>query len=105
MVIPELTSHMPVYTDVWDIVGIIPSFLNEDDPRPAREQFNSAYISGWSPVPGFRMGPDYGLRYPDDPVMMPKAMMKLRKEIILVYESGWVAIIQPDKSWEVARLD
>jgi hypothetical protein len=38
-----------------EMLGFIPSFLSEDDSRPAREQFAANYIAGWQPMPGFTM--------------------------------------------------
>jgi hypothetical protein len=35
----------------------------------------------------------------------PRALMKLRDEIILFFEDGWVAIKQIDGTFEVARLE
>jgi hypothetical protein len=32
-------------------------------------------------------------------------MCKLRDELILVYEGDWVAVLQKDGSFEVARMD
>jgi hypothetical protein len=92
-----------------DMVGFIPSFLDEDDPRPAREQLDAHYGhgGGWRPMQGW----DYNfhnrtLRYPGDPEMGPIAEMWLRKEMILVYPHAWVAIVQPDGvSVEIARMD
>src|SRR3982751_2684992 len=36
-------------------LGAIPYFLDEDDPRPAREQFHERYNhgGGWRPMPNF----------------------------------------------------
>jgi len=65
-------------------LGLLPSFLNENDPRPAAEQFNDRYMfGGWHPMAGFKMN----------------------DELILVYPGDWVAIVQPDKSFEVCRMD
>lgn len=89
-----------------DHLGYIPSFLSPDDPRPAREQIDTTYVSGWRPFRGFKFDlKDHSLKYPDDPMMLPLAQAKLRDELILFYPSSWVAIVQPDQSFEVARLD
>jgi hypothetical protein len=87
-------------------LGFIPSFLNEDDPRPAREQIDANYRhgGGWSPFVGFAMTRDV-LCYPGDPPMSALAETKLREETIRVYDYSWVAIVQPDGTWEVACLD
>ena len=89
-----------------EMLGFIPSFLNEDDPRPAREQFNTNYVSGWTPFKGnFEMLPNGNLRYPGDPDMELLWETKLRDETIRFYDCAWVAIIQPDGSYEICRMD
>jgi hypothetical protein len=88
-------------------VGELPMFINENDPRPAREQFHTSYAhgGGWQPMPGFTMSHDFVLRYPEDPPLSPIAMMRLHEERIFIYECSIVAIVQPDWSFEVARMD
>jgi hypothetical protein len=90
-----------------EMLGVIPSFLSEDDPRPAREQFDAHYRigGGWRPMPGFTMLPDGALGYPGDPPTLALAETRLRDETIRFYEYSWVAVIQPDGSFEVCRMD
>jgi hypothetical protein len=83
----------------------IPSFLFEDDPRPARVQFDERYAQGWRPFKGFTKDNQDGLHYPEDPVQLPISEIFFRDERILLYPSSWVCIIQPDGSWEVCRMD
>ena len=83
-----------------DLLGLIPSFLDEQDERPARTQ-----IAGWSPFEGFRLGESMDLLYEGDPPLSPAAWARLHNELIVVYPYGWVAIIQPDDTFEVARCD
>ena len=88
--------------------GFIPGFLDEDDPRPAREQFNERYVSGWVPAPpGLKFDFETGnLSYPGDPDMRAISSMTFRQELLLLFPSSWVVIVQPlDRSWEAARLD
>jgi hypothetical protein len=87
-----------------DMLGYIPSFLDENDPRPAAKQIDTAYVGGWQPFPGFTMV-DNGLRYPGDPLTPLLAETKLRDETIRFYDCSWVAIVQPDGSYEISRLD
>jgi len=91
----------------YDHLGLIPLFLSEFDRRPAREQFHDNYShgGGWNPFSGFTMLPSGDLRYPGDPPTRLLAEARLRDEIIRIYEHAWVAIIQPDNSFEIARLD
>ena len=53
----------------------------------------------------FKLEDGFKLKYPGDPAYEPFAAMKLRKETILMYDHGWVAIFQPDNSFEVSRMD
>jgi len=87
-------------------LGYLPYFLSEADPRSVREQFNANYkYGGWRPFPGFELMTDNSLVYPNDPPIYPLAEAKLRDELILLYHHDWVAVIQPDRSFEVCRMD
>lgn len=90
-----------------DWLGYLPDFIVNDDPRPAREQFDERYIfGGWRPQPGWTRNPETGaMKYPGDPAMKPIAERRLRDELILLYASSYVAIVQPDGSFEMARVD
>lgn len=89
------------------MLGFIPSFLSEADPRSAREQLDDNYRhgGGWSPFQGFTVLPDGNLKYPGDPPTQLLAEAKLREEVIRFYEHSWVSITQPDGSVEIAHLD
>jgi hypothetical protein len=96
-------AMMPGHTlEEW---GLIPSFLDENDPRPAKEQFNERYQGGWNPFPGFTRGPNDTLLYPRDPPIHPLGIIFFRNEVIVLYEYEWVLIGQPDGSFEVAHMD
>ena len=88
-------------------LGELPSFINDNDPRSAREQLDANYQhgGGWHPVPGFKLAPNFVLHFPEDPPYEPLAVMRLREERVFVYEFSFVAIVQADGSFEVARLD
>lgn len=88
----------------FEHLGFIPSFLDEADPRPAREQFDERYVSGWWPLPKFKLD-GTTLKYPGDPPLKPYALIEFRDEIILVYEHDLVVIVQPDGGFEGARMD
>lgn len=90
-----------------EMLGWIPSFFSEADPRPAREQLESNYSHGGgiNPLPGFTMLPNGDLSYPGDPPFELLAETKLRDEIIRVYHYSWLSIIQPDGSFIVTRVD
>ena len=89
--------------DDW---GIIPSFLDENDPRGAKEQFNERYVAGWSAFEGFTLNKDnMHLKYPGDPPTKPKSYMFFRDEIIVMYQHEWVMVLERDGTWEVCRMD
>jgi hypothetical protein len=90
-----------------DMLGFLPGMLNEEDPRPAREQLDTNYAQGggWRPFQGFRMLSNGNLAYPGDPPMQLLYETQLRNETIRFYDHAWVAIVQPDGSYEIARMD
>lgn len=88
-----------------DHVGTIPTFLDLDDPRPAAEQFEERYVfGGWCAQRGFTNN-GMILQYPEDPPLHPIAVMMLRDEMICIYPYAYVAIFQPDGSFEACRMD
>lgn len=90
--------------------GLLPLFLNDRDPRPAREQLHESYAhgGGFQPFEGFdlkRLGVGFALKYPNDPLMKEVARAQLRQELVVLFEYDWVGIIQPDETFVVARMD
>lgn len=94
-----------------EVVGFLPGFLDENDSRPAVEQINTAYShgGGWMDFKGFELvggdGKPYSLKYPGDPLTHELSRANLRKEKLVFFEHSWLAVIQPDGSFRVARLD
>lgn len=90
-----------------EMLGHIPSFLNENDPRPAVEQLDQNYRhgGGWSSFLGFTMLPDGNLQYSNDPPVRALAETTLRNEIVRFYDHSWVAIIQQDGTYDISRMD
>lgn len=90
-----------------DMLGYIPQFVSLHDPRGAVEQFDDNYRSGggWTSFKGFDMLDNGNMQYPGDPQTRLLYEARLRDETIRVYESAWVAVIQPDGSFDVARMD
>lgn len=88
-------------------LGFIPMFLSENDPRSAKEQIHGNYQhgGGWSKFDGFVLNDDKSISYPGDPPQYPYAMTLFRDELIFVYPSSWVLILQKDDSFEIARID
>lgn len=84
----------------------LPFFFSEEDPRPAREQFHSAYAhgGGFHPFEGFELVNDQ-LLYPGDPPLQCLSKAKLRDETIMLFQFSWLCIVQPDGSYVVARAD
>ena len=93
-------------TEMEDI-GFWPEMFSETDPRPAAEQINERYAhgGGWQPIKGFELEGNM-LVYFDDQPFRPLAMAMLHgKELLVLFQHDFVAIIQPDKSFEVSRMD
>jgi hypothetical protein len=98
---------------VWTIfapgvdLGFLPDMLSERNPARAREQLHHGYAhgGGWDPFKGHELLADNSLKYPGDPSLPPLAQTKLRDELIILYQHSWVAIIQPDRSYEICRMD
>ncbi len=87
-------------------LGFIPQWLSEGNPKSAAQQLHDGYaFGGWDPFQGFTLNKDNSLSYPGDPPQRPLAQAKLRDELIVFYPSSWVAVIQPDRSFEVCRMD
>ena len=94
--------------DLLNLVGEIPFWLDEDDPRSAREQLDSHYQhgGGWCPFEGFELNRrNFALQYPGDPPQHPFAFMTLRDEKIVMYPHAWVMILQPNGDYEICRMD
>jgi hypothetical protein len=87
----------------------LPSFLSEDDPRSASEQLatNCRRGSGWFPLEGWSVPPSrMAMVFPGDPPYSCVAVAKLRDEALHLFMPGsWLAIFQPDGSFEVAHAD
>lgn len=91
----------------YDQLGFLPSFLDDQNALSARAQIDLNYQhgGGWFNFEGFIMKKDRSLHYKGDPPMMPLACLKFRDEDLYFYDSAWVCVVQPDGSYEVARVD
>ena len=108
MIIVEVLNHDFPASAVIEACGYLPQFLDDRDPRSAKEQLHTSYAhgGGWHPFQGFIMNPeDHSLKYPGDPAFKPLAVMHLRDEGVYVYNHAWVAIVQKDGAYEIARMD
>lgn len=99
------------FTDMSEeIVGFIPHFLDRDNPKGAVEQINDNYAhgGGWNDFEGFKMRlteDGFALEYEGDPPLPARSVARLRNELIAVFDYGWVAVIQLDATFRVARID
>jgi hypothetical protein len=93
----------------FDLVGYTPMFLDESDPADARTQLdrNYAHGGGWHDFSGFTFvdGDAPVLTYPGDPPTEAVAEWRLRDERVILFDHAWVAVVQPDGSIRVARMD
>ena len=105
MTMPKWTAMNPSIT--VEHLGLIPMMLDVDNPQSARDQLNAGYQhgGGWHPFAGFRIDKQLRLHYSGDPPTNPIAYCMLRDEKIVLYEHAWVAIIQPNGYYEIARMD
>jgi hypothetical protein len=106
----QMTANKILIVEGHDIeeLGLIPHFIDQDDPRPAREQFTDNY-GAWHPIAGFQKYTSEdgyaGLVYPGDEPLHPIAAFTLRDEMIVIYNHALVAIYDRQGNFEVARLD
>lgn len=90
-----------------DNLGFLPDIIYSEDPRPVKEQLEDRYRhgGGYRPMKGFTMK-NYVLHYPGDPPFKPAAMTTINKEVVVFYTVGsLLAIIQPNGTFEVTRVD
>ena len=90
-----------------ETIGMIMLWLDEEDPRTAREQLDANYQhgGGWRPFDGFTLQKDGSIKYPGDAALKPRAGIIFRKELILFFPFAWVMILQKDGSFEICRMD
>jgi hypothetical protein len=88
-------------------LGFLTGFIDDDDPRSAREQYDANYQSGWHPMSGWTLDvATMTLSYPGDPPLKPFCMTALHDvEAIYFYPYAQVLILQMDGSFEVSRMD
>ena len=97
-----LINYKGAPIEAW---GLLPTFLDDDDPSPVREQLGKGYGS-WKPFQGFELTiKPPTLTYPDDPPMRPLSAFEFRGELVLLFPHSWVLVMQKDGTWEVARMD
>ena len=104
-----MITFVMFYPHTLDSCGLIPYFLDENDPRSAVEQFNERYAhgGGWRPMEGWSRNEETcEIIYPGDSPLPQIAVTELhRREFITIHPHAWVCIMQLDGSFEVARMD
>jgi hypothetical protein len=88
--------------------GIIITMIDPDDLRPAKVQLDEGYQhgGGWRHQDGFKYDSKTGwMTYPGDPPFKPRSAIRLREELVVLYPFGYIAIVQPDGSFEISRMD
>lgn len=91
-----------------EMLGFIPSFLNDENPEPAKVQIDNNYRhgGGWQKFDGHTFDPGrMTLSYPGDPPLQALALLNFRDEVLYFFDYAWLLILQKDGSWEVSRLD
>ena len=104
---PALTITLLEPGVTLQTLGALPDMLDAADPAPAREQLDRGYRDrgGFRALSGWYLGADDVLHFPGDRPYRPIAETRLGSERILVFECNFVAVVQPDRSFEVARMD
>lgn len=103
-----------------EVAGLLPEIILADDPRPAKEQFAERYAhgGGWNPMsnwlykpaqPGFPGGASLVYNSSDeedDAEEYPEvSRTTVNNETLILFECEFLAIVQPDGSFEVDRVD
>lgn len=92
-----------------DLTGYLPMFISESSSMSAVEQLNYHYShgGGWHDFEGFTLhdGDEPKLLYPGDPPTLAVCQWKLRDERIILFDHAWVAVVQPDGSYRISRMD
>ena len=90
-------------------LGFLPDLISDEDPRSVKDQVeeNYAHGGGWRPIAGMKMNlKTMVMRFPGDPPFVPAAFTKIHNETVVFYPLySLLAVIQPDGSYEVTRVD
>lgn len=101
----KVIKHHPKAT--IEDMGLVPMMLSEHDPRSAKEQLDAGYQhgGGWHHFNGFELRSDDSIKYPGDPVLKPIIEIRFRDERIIMYPHAWFMVMEPDRSFEICRMD
>lgn len=89
-------------------LGFLPFIISPGDNRPVEEQINERYQhgGGWRPNYKWAMDPDTkAITFLGDKPLLPIARIQVNDETVYVYDHAYVAIVEADGSYEVARMD
>lgn len=109
---------MPIRWTNMSAAGMLPSWCDDKDPRPAKEQINEHYswAGGWQKFDGFTLvnakkRGEARLEYPGDPsarevsrAWLEAGGQRKGRETLILFTSDWVAVVQEDGSYEIARI-
>lgn len=91
-----------------EMLGFIPGWLNDEDPRSLVEQMDAGYGYGGfkaHPITGFKAVREKCLKYPGDPLLRPLAQTELHGETLCFYDSAICAVWREDGSFVASRFD
>lgn len=80
-----------------DAMGILPLWVDDQDPRPAKEQFEEKYQFGCFPMTGGTVDEEGTFWYPGDPPMPPIGKIERSQETVYFYQYAIVATVQKDE--------
>lgn len=88
-------------------LGYTLAWLDKNDPDGAVAQLHKHYShgGGWNKFDGFTLMPDKSIKYTGDPKLPVRAEITFRDEKIYVYDHAWFLVLQPDGTYEIARMD
>lgn len=105
---------MPWITKHPKVLGYMPYIVSDFDLRPFKVQINERYAhgGGWAPYGEgewaltLNKGEPALIKYPGDPVYVERARISNRLgETLILFPYSVVALVQPDMTFEVARMD
>lgn len=93
------------------LTGMLPFFVQADDPRPAKEQIAERYPFGWNNFAGatLKNAEELGQAqfcYPGDPPFTEIARTLVNNEWVILFPFDWVVCYNRDTGdIDVARID
>ena len=90
-----------------EAIGILPHWVDNNDPRSAKEQFQQKYQFGCCEMPGGTVDENGVYNYPEDPPLYPFYSLERDNEMIYFYNYAMVAVVLKDeaRTTYVTRMD